>query len=71
METTERLAKTARIKLGKIILVEMHNSSPEALGNSETYQLQTFSKSTGGRVVAASGQIITYSAQVTMYTQID
>ncbi|MGV3541414.1 MAG: SIMPL domain-containing protein [Rufibacter sp.] len=72
LETTERLAKAGNIRLGKVIHVETNSSPSEAINQTvDSYHLQTYSKGMGGQGVSSSGQLISYSAQVTMYTKID
>lgn len=72
METTERLARASNVKRGKIIYLETSSSPADGIDNTvDSYHIQTYSKGMGGRGVSSSGQLITYSAQVIMFTQID
>jgi uncharacterized protein YggE len=72
LETTERLAKSGGIKLGKIIYLQTNNSPSNAVNNTvNSYNFQTFNKGMGGQGVTSSGQLINYNVQVTMFSQIE
>jgi uncharacterized protein len=71
-ETTERLAKAANIKLGKIYYMQTSGSPNSALNttlNSQSFQ--TYNKGRGGQGISSSGQLIYYNVNVTMYTEIE
>lgn len=71
-ETTERLAKAANIKLGKIYYMQTSGSPNSALNttlNSQSFQ--TYNKGMGGQGITSSGQLIHYNVNVTMYTEIE
>lgn len=71
-ETTERLAKAANIKLGKIYFMQTNGSPNSALNttlNSQSFQ--TYNKGMGGAGISSSGQLIYYTVNVTMYTDIE
>ena len=71
IETTKRLAKTASVQLGNIIYIQTDSSPADAINNrvhSESFQ--TYNKSMGGEGVSSSGQLLTFMAYVTVYTQI-
>ncbi len=72
METTQRLAKAGNIKLGKIIYMQTNTSPTNAINNTvNSYNFQTFNKGMGGQGVSSSGQLINFTVNVTMFTQID
>lgn len=72
IETTQRLAKSANIKLGKVIYMQTNSSPSNTAANTVNSQsFQAFSKSMGGEGVSSSGQLINYTVNVTMYTRID
>lgn len=72
LETTERLAKIAKIKLGKVIFLKSTNSPASAINNTvSSGNLQTYNKSMGGEGVSSSGQLLNYTANVTMQTKIE
>lgn len=72
IQTTDRLAKAAHLKLGKITYLKSTNSPVNAINMSvNSGNLQTFNKSMGGEGVSASGQLLNYTANVSMNTKID
>lgn len=72
IETTERLARAAKLKVGKITYLKSSNSPVNAINMSvNSGNLQTFNKSMGGEGVSASGQLLNYTANVNMNTKID
>ncbi|MFN8438551.1 MAG: SIMPL domain-containing protein [Cytophagales bacterium] len=72
IETTQRLAKASAIKLGKIIYLQTNASPANAINNTvNSYNFQTFNKGMGGQGVSSSGQLINFTVNVTMFTQID
>lgn len=72
LETTERLAKSGNIKLGKIIYLQTNNSPSNTVNNTvNSYHFHTFNKGMGGQGVTSSGQLINYTVQVTMFSQIE
>ncbi|WP_192822919.1 SIMPL domain-containing protein [Rufibacter sp. LB8] len=71
-ETTERLAKAGNLKLGKVLYLEINSSAAESINQTvDSFQMRTWGKGMGGQGVSSTGQLITYSAQVTMYTKIE
>lgn len=72
IETTERLARAAKLKVGKITYLKSTNSPVNAINMSvNSGNLQTYNKSMGGEGVSASGQLLNYTANVNMNTKID
>ena len=72
LETTDRLSKAGSIKLGKILYIQTNNSPSTAYNNTvNSASFQTFNKGMGGQGVTSSGQLITYTVNVTMYTAIE
>ena len=72
METTQRLAKTGNMKLGKIIYIQTNTSPSNAVNNTvNSYNFQTYNKGMGGQGVSSSGQLIFFTVNVIMYTQIE
>jgi uncharacterized protein len=72
IETTERLARAAKLKVGKITYLKSTNSPVNAINMSvNSGNLQTYNKSMGGKGVSASGQLLNYTANVNMNTKID
>lgn len=71
IETTSRLARTSKIRTGKIIYM-MSNKSPNDNSNNRvnTYSFETFGKGMGGRGVTSSGELIKYIVTVTIHTEI-
>ena len=71
IETSKRLAKAANVKLGSIIYIETQSSPANAVNNrADSEQFQTFNKSMGGEGVSSSGQLLSFNAEVNVYTQI-
>ena len=71
IETSKRLAKAANVKLGNIIYIETQSSPANAVNNrADSEQFQAFNKSMGGEGVSSSGQLLSFNAQVNVYTQI-
>jgi hypothetical protein len=72
VETTQRLAKAGNIKLGKIIYIQTNTSPTNAINNTvNSYNFQTYNKGMGGQGVSSSGQLIYFTVNVSMYTQIE
>ena len=72
LETTNRLAKAANVKLGKVVSMETNSSPTEGSENSgRSYNFRAYGKSMGGEGVSSSGQLIHYSATVEMHTLIE
>ncbi len=72
VETTQRLAKAGNIKLGKIIYMQTNTSPTNAINNTvNSYNFKTFNKGMGGPGVSSSGQLINFTVNVTMFTQIE
>jgi len=72
IETTERLARAAKLKVGKITYLKSTNSPVNAINMSvNSGNLQTYNKSMGGEGVSASGQLLNYTANVNMNTKIE
>ena len=72
IETTERLARAAKLKVGKITYLKSTNSPVNAINMSvNSGNLQTYNKSMGGEGISASGQLLNYTANVNMNTKID
>ncbi len=72
LETTQRLAKSANIRLGAILLIQTNTSPANAVNNTvNSSSFQTFNKGMGGQGVSSSGQLINYTVQVTMFTEIN
>ena len=71
IETSKRLAKAANVKLGNIIYIETQSSPANAVNNrADSEQFQAFNKSMGGEGVSSSGQLLSFNAEVNVYTQI-
>ena len=71
VETSKRLAKAANVKLGNIIYIETQSSPANAVNNrADSEQFQAFNKSMGGEGVSSSGQLLSFNAEVNVYTQI-
>ncbi|MBL7974892.1 MAG: SIMPL domain-containing protein [Candidatus Kapabacteria bacterium] len=71
LETTQRIAKTAQIKTGKILYIQSGKSTNDNSGNRvDTYEFESYGKGMGGRGVASSGDLIKYTVSVTVYTEI-
>lgn len=71
IETSKRLAKAANVKLGSIIYIETQSSPANAVNNrADSEQFQAFNKSMGGEGVSSSGQLLSFNAEVNVYTQI-
>jgi uncharacterized protein len=71
LETTRRLAEAGNISPGKIIFLQTSNSPAQALNQTvNSYHFQTFNKGMGGEGVTSGGQLITYTVQVSMFTEI-
>jgi uncharacterized protein YggE len=72
IQTTNRLAKAAKLEMGKITYLKSTNSPVNAINMSvNSENLQTFNKSMGGEGVSASGQLLNYTATVSMNTKIE
>jgi len=72
IETTERLARAAKLKVGRITYLKSTNSPVNAINMSvNSGNLQTYNKSMGGEGVSASGQLLNYTANVNMNTKIE
>ncbi len=71
IETTKRLAKVSMVKIGKILYIQS-NKSPNDNSNNrvDSYGFETFGKGMGGRGVSSSGELIKYTVNVTMHTEI-
>lgn len=71
IETTKRLAKVADVKTGKIIYMQT-SKSPNDKGNNsvDRFEFEAYGKGMGGRGVSSSGQLIIYSASVSLHTEI-
>ncbi|MFC7774153.1 SIMPL domain-containing protein [Flavobacterium sp. GCM10027622] len=71
IETTNRIANVANVKLGKILYIVSNNSpNDDASNRINSYQFETFGKGMGGRGVSSSGELIKYPVSVTIYTEI-
>jgi len=70
IETTKRLCNVSGIKYGKIIYVETSKSPNDKSNREETYEFETYGKGMGGRGVSSSGELIKYSVEVKVYTEI-
>jgi len=71
IETSKRLAKAANVRLGSIIYIETQSSPANAVNNrSDSERFQTYNKSMGGEGVSSSGQLLNFTADVNVYTQI-
>jgi len=71
MDTTTRLAKVSHVNTGKIIYMESNKSPNDNAGNRvSSYDFESYGKGMGGRGVASSGELIKYSVQVTLFTEI-
>ncbi len=70
IETTKRLSKVGEIKTGKIIYIETSKSPNDKSNREETYEFETYGKGMGGRGVSSSGELIKYSVEVKIYTEI-
>ena len=70
IETTKRLCKVSGIKNGRIIYVETSKSPNDKSNREESYEFETFNKGMGGRGVSSSGELIKYSVEVKIYTEI-
>jgi uncharacterized protein YggE len=72
METTNRLAKAANVKLGKVFSMETNSSPTGGRDNSvNSYNFHTYGKGMGGEGVSSSGQLIHFTASVRMYTLLE
>ncbi|MFZ9663873.1 MAG: DUF541 domain-containing protein [Bacteroidetes bacterium] len=72
METTNRLAKAANVKLGKVFSMETNSSPTGGRDNSvNSYNFHTYGKGMGGEGVSSSGQLIHFTATVKIYTLIE
>ncbi len=70
IETTQRITKVSAIKSGKIIYIQSSKSPNDKTNRSETFEFETYGKGMGGRGVSSSGELIKYSVQVTLFTEI-
>jgi uncharacterized protein YggE len=71
IESSNRIANSANIKLGKILYIESENSPNDNSNNRvESSEFRSFGKSMGGRGVSSSGELIQYLVNVKIYTEI-
>ncbi len=71
IETTKRLAKVSMVKIGKILYIQSSKSPNDNSNNRvDSYGFETFGKGMGGRGVSSSGELIKYTVNVTMHTEI-
>lgn len=71
IETTERLAKVAEVKTGKRFYIQTSKSPNDKSNNIvDRFEFEAYGKGMGGRGVSSSGQLITYSASVSLHTKI-
>lgn len=71
IETTKRLAKVSMVKIGKILYIQSSKSPNDNSNNRvDSYGFETFGKGLGGRGVSSSGELIKYTVNVTMHTEI-
>lgn len=72
LESTNRLAKAANVKLGKVFSMETNSSPTDGIDNSvNSYNFHAYGKSMGGEGVSSSGQLIHFTATVKMHTLIE
>jgi len=72
IETTKRLARASGVTTGAIIYIETNSSPANAISTtSESESFQAYNKAmTISEGVTSSGQLLNFSAQVSMYTAI-
>jgi len=70
IETTKRLSAKSGVKNGRIIYIETSKSPNDKSNRAETYEFETYGKGMGGRGVSSSGDLIKYSVEVKVYTEI-
>ncbi len=71
LESTQRIAQSSGVKLGKINFVDTDASPNTALYQTyNTESFQAYGKMMGGRGVRSSGQLIHFTASITMRTNI-
>ena len=69
LESTKRVATVSGVKLGHIVSIHT-GASPNSAENNviETNSFHAYGKSMGGKGVSSSGQLITFSAAISMET---
>lgn len=71
METTQRMAKSASVKTGKILSIAASESpNQEDDYRNEASSFRSYSKAMGGRGVKSSGEIIKYQVSVNLTTSL-
>lgn len=70
IETTKRLSKVSEIKTGRIIYIETSKSPNDKNNRAETFEFETYGKGMGGKGVSSSGELIKYSVEVQVFTEI-
>ena len=70
LETTRRLANHSNLQLGKILTLSSNKSPNDSNVRTNTEEFETYGKGMGGRGVSSSGELIKYSVNVNLQTEI-